>query len=98
MKIKIENKIFEQTKFKGRVLRNFLEIEEIFEEREKTGEFKASDLDLMTEFLVNTFDNQFTTDDLLDNLETHEIIEYFRQVAQETMKKTNDKMGKLAKK
>jgi len=98
MKIKIEDKTFEQTKFKGRVLRNLLEIQELFEEREKTGEFKVSDLDLMTEFLVNTFDNQFTTDDLLDNLETHEIMEHFRQVAQETMKKSNDKMGKLAKK
>lgn len=90
-------KTFEQTKFKGRVLRNLLEIQGIFEGKQEDT-FTIGDYDLMCEFLVNTFDNQFTTDDLLDGLETHEIMGCFGQVAEEIMKKTNDKMGKIAKK
>lgn len=90
-------KTFEQTKFKGRVLRNLLEIQGVFDGKQEDT-FTIEDYDLMCEFLVNTFDNQFTTDDLLDGLETHEIMGYFTQVAEEVMKKTNDKMGKLAKK
>lgn len=98
MKIKMGDKNFEQTKFKGRILRNLLEIQNILEEREEAQEFKVEDLDIMCEFIVNTFDNQFTTDDILDNLEFHEIIVFFKQIAEEIMKKTNGKMGKLAKK
>lgn len=98
MKIKMENKTHEQTKFKGRVLRNLLEIQGLLEARQEDEAFKVEDLDIMCEFLVNVFDNQFTTDDLLDNLEFYEIISYFRQVTEEIMKKTNDKMSKLGKK
>jgi hypothetical protein len=98
MKIKLDNKNFEQTKFKGRALRNLLEIQDELESKQEEGAFKKEDLDIMCEFIVNVFDNQFTSDDLLDELEFHEIIQYFRQIAEEIMKKTNDKMGKLIKK
>ena len=98
MKIKLEDKTYEQLHFRGRALRNLLEIQGILEERQDENTFKVEDLDMITEFLANVFDGQFTSDDLLDNLEFYEIIGYFRQVAEEIMKKTNDKMGKLAKK
>lgn len=98
MKIKIGNKTFEQLHFKGRALRNMLEIQGLLEAREEEQSFKIEDLDMITEFLVNVFDGQFTSDDLLDNLEFYEIVGYFRQVAQEIMKKTNDKIGKVIKK
>lgn len=98
MKLKIEGKTYEKLRFKGRVTRNLLEIQGILSDKESRGEFTTEDLDMMCEFLVNVFENEFTTDDLLDGLEFHEIIAYFRQVAQEIMKKTNDKMEALAKK
>lgn len=98
MKIKIEGKTYEQTKFRGRALRNLLEIQDILQNRQEEGNFKVEDLDLMCEFVVNVFDNKFTTDDLLDNLEFHEIISYFKQVAEEIKKKTNSKMEQLGKK
>jgi len=97
MKIKIDDKSYEQTKFKGRALRNLLEIQNILEEREEES-FKVDDLDIMCEFIANVFDNQFTSDDLLDNLEFHEIMECFKKIAEEIMKKTNNKMEKLGKK
>lgn len=98
MKIKLEDKTFEQTKFRGRTLRNLLEIQGQLEVKQEEGTFKAEDLDMMCEFLVNVFDNQFTSDDVLDNLEFFEIIQYFKQVAEEIMKRTNSKMGALTKK
>jgi len=98
MKIKINGQNYEQLKFKGRILRNLLEIQDRLTEQAANDSFTTKDLDVMCEFLVDTFDNQFTSDDLLDNLEFAEIVEYFRQIASEIMKKTNTKMEKLAKK
>lgn len=98
MKLMLGEDTYEQTKFKGRILRNLLEIQDTLEQRQEENVYKKEDLDLMCEFLVNTFDSKFTSDDLLDNLEFYEIIGYFRQVAEEIMKKTNNKMGKLVKK
>lgn len=96
MKIKLGDKTFEQLKFKGRIVRNLLEIEEQLEA--KNGRFDKNDLDVICEFLANTFDGSFSSDDLLDELEFPEIIGYFRQVQQEVAKKTNKKMSELAKK
>ncbi|HBJ2613335.1 TPA: hypothetical protein LA742_001796 [Clostridium botulinum] len=96
MKIIIDKKTYEQTKFKGRISRNLLEIQQHLEE---VGEdFKASDLDLLCEFIANVFDNKFTTDDLLDEFEFADIILTFRKIADEINKKTSKKFEQLAKK
>lgn len=98
MKIKLENKTYEQTKFKGRKVRNLLEVQSVLENKESEGNFKAEDIDLITEFIANCFENEFTSDNLLDSLEYYEILMIFHQIAEEISKRTNDKMGKLAKK
>ncbi|WP_251861971.1 hypothetical protein [Clostridium sp. Marseille-Q2269] len=96
MKIIICEKTYEQTKFKGRITRNLLEIQQHLEE---VGEnFKASDLDLLCQFIVNVFDNEFTTDDLLDEFEYSDIILTFRKITDEINKKTKKKFEQLAKK
>lgn len=98
MKIKLDNKVYEKTKFMASKARNLLEITSVLENREKEGVFKVEDFDLITEFIVNCFENEFTSDDLLNFLEYSEIQSIFYQIAEQIYKKTNDKMGKLAKK
>lgn len=96
MKIIIDGKTYEQNKFKGRITRNLLEIQEHMEKVEE--DFKASDLDLMCEFIANVFDNKFTTDDLLDEFEFGDIVLIFRKISDEISKRTSKKFEQLAKK
>ncbi|MBK1809138.1 hypothetical protein JHL18_00550 [Clostridium sp. YIM B02505] len=98
MKLKIGDKTYEQLKFKGRVMRNLLVIQQDFELKQQDNEFGAEDLDVMCEFIANAFGGQFTSDDVLDELEYAEIIEAFRNISSELSKKANAQMKKFEKK
>lgn len=98
MKITIGDKTYTQNKFKGRITRNLLEIQAVLSNKQTEGEFSLEDFDLINEFITSVFDNEFSTDDLLDELDFADILTIFKNIQEEISKKTNDKMSKLAKK
>lgn len=97
MKVKLGNKTYEVAKFSGMVVRNMLMVQKQMEEAEDTGEFGVEQIDLLTETIVTSFKNQFTTEELLNELDLGEIIEVFKNIAEEIGKKTQSKFDKLLK-
>lgn len=82
MKITIGKKTYEQTKFKGRLTRKALEMQEIL-----NGEtFTTKEYDAIITFLVDSFGNKFTSDDVLDEMENIEIMSAFNYVCEEVGK------------
>jgi len=82
MKIKIGKKTYEQTKFKGRLTRKALEMQDLL----NGDKFTTKEFDAIMTFLCDAFDNKFTSDDLLDELETTEIMADFAYVCEEVGK------------
>lgn len=98
MKIALNNKIYEQTKIKGRATRRFLEVKELLASSENKGDFTTTDFDIITTFIVDIFGNQFTTDDILDELDTQEIFSVFTDVCREIGEKMSGKVQQFEKK
>lgn len=82
MKIIIGKKTYEQTKFKGRLTRKAFEMQEIL----NGATFTTKEYDAIITFLCDAFDNKFTSDDVLDELENIEIMKDFNYVCDEVGK------------
>ncbi|MDF2803057.1 MAG: hypothetical protein K0S61_2960 [Anaerocolumna sp.] len=94
MKITIGKKTYEQTKFKGRLTRKALEMQEIL-----NGEtFTTKEYDAIITFLADAFDNKFTSDDVLDELENLEIMQDFNYICEEVSKHMSGAVDEYEKK
>lgn len=89
MKTKIGEVEYTQKKFKGRLVRNLLEIQNHLK---NTGEeMNNTEVDMILEFICLCFDNQFTPDDLLDELEWVEIQKLFIEIQEKITGKVTKK-------
>lgn len=79
MKITIGKKTYEQLKIKGRLVRKSLELQEILNGKE----FGTKEYDTIISFIVDTYDKQFTTDDVLDELSYKEIQKSYLDICNE---------------
>jgi hypothetical protein len=90
-------KVFESLKLKGRALRRYLEVQDVLEDADRAGTFNTSHFDLMMEFIVECFGNQFTTDELLDGVDIEDIYLHYRNLSKEIQEKTTKKMKNISK-
>ncbi|MDP4144162.1 MAG: hypothetical protein Q8936_06700 [Bacillota bacterium] len=95
MKVTIGEKTFEQTKIKGRAIRKFLEVKENLDTKEK--DFGTKEFDTIVNFIVDTFGNKFTSDDLLDELDASEIFKVFYDVCDDIGKQMSSKVNEFEK-
>lgn len=95
MKITIGDKIYEQTKIKGRLVRKSLEVQDMLEEKGR--KFGAKEYDEIISFIVDTFERKFTSDDVLDELESKEIMSVFYDICTEIGGNMGNSVDKLEK-
>ncbi len=93
-----KDKIFTLGEIKGSTYRKFLEIRDILLETDRSNaEYTVEHFDMMVEFLVKCFGNQFTADELLDSVDIWDINIYVAEVQKYINEKTASKMKKLSK-
>lgn len=100
LKLTIDNKekIFYLKKVKGSLYRRFLEIQQILIDSEKSeGGYGLEHFDMMVTFICQAFNNEFTEDQLLDDIGADEITLKFYEVAKFVGDKTAEGMKKMSK-
>lgn len=93
MKITINDKLYEQTKITGRLVRKCLELQEEVDGKA----FGLKEYDIIINFIVDAFGNKFTSDDVLDGLEYKDIQEQFKDICGEIGNNMNNTVGKFEK-
>ena len=94
MKITIKNKEFNSKKM---TLSNYKKYTEVRDRISEKDGYSYEDLEDMIDVLVFTFDNQFTNDDIEEDLEVDEIIYNFLRLDIEIFEKLNKKIDKTNK-
>jgi hypothetical protein len=78
---------------------DYYDVYDTVEESEKIhGRTTKNDFTLMKEFIVTLFDNQFTTEDIDENLSIVDLMAFWMLITKEINDKTLDKMEKILKK
>lgn len=90
-----KEKIFYLKRVKGSSYRMLLEMNQKIMNSNNDNELEM--LDMLVTFICQVFDNQFTEDDLLDNLEPHELMNVMFEISKMISEKTNKSMQKLSK-
>lgn len=99
MKIKIGQNNYEKTKIVCGIMTDYYDVMEVVSESEKVNGFTTKkDFQLIKEFLVNFFDNQFTTEDIDKELDTCDLMVFWSMIGQEVQDKTKSKLEKILKK
>lgn len=99
MKIVVKGKNYECTKIAGKKYDKFCDAMEEIEARQEKAEsgYGKDDVALMRSVLVEIFDNQFTTEDLYEDLDISDLIFKFIEVQGEIQTKLNNKIEKIQK-
>lgn len=95
MRITIGDKTYEQTKILGRLVRKSLEVQDMLEEKER--KFGAKEYDEIISFIVDTYERKFTSDDVLDCLESKQIMDAFYEICSEVGGNMGNSVDKLEK-
>lgn len=81
MKITINNNTYEQTKIKCRLGERYLDLAEEFKEAEvKNGILTAKEINKMIDFLVEVFENKFTSTEVKDEMDISEVVATFNYI------------------
>lgn len=90
MQIKLNNKTYTMPTVKAKVLRKAL----TFNEKMDFNNIKAKDLDELVDFVCEVYGNQFSVDDIYENLEAKELlptlIDSIQAITGETANKLNE--------
>lgn len=99
MKIIVNGKNFECTKIAGKKYDRFCDAMEEIEARQNKAEsgYGKDDVALMRGVIVDIFDNQFTTEDLYEDMDISDLIFKFIEVQGEIQTKLNNKIEKIQK-
>ncbi|MGG7077611.1 phage tail assembly chaperone G [Clostridium sardiniense] len=93
-----EKKNFALGTIKGKTQRRYYEIRDILIDAEKGEvEYRTEHFDMMVSFICECFNNKFTEDDLLDNLDITDINIWLMKIQKFIEEKTAAKMKKIAK-
>lgn len=106
MKIKLEiekdgelKKInFSTGRMRGRALKRMLEVQDVLDSAAENNSFTNDHYSLMCEYICEMFNNQFTTDELLDGADLEEIYEIFMELGKEIGNKALSKVQSVTKK
>lgn len=100
IKLNIDNKekIFYLKKVKGSLYRRFLEIQQILIDSENSEKgYGLEHFDMMVTFICQAFNNQFTENELLDDIGADEIALKFYEIAKFVSDKTAEGMKRISK-
>lgn len=93
-----KEKTFNLKKVKGSLYRKFLEIQQILIDLEKTETgYGLEHFDMMVTFICQAFNNEFTEDQLLDDIGADEITLKFYEIAKFVGDKTAERMKRISK-
>lgn len=94
MDITVKGKKYESGKMHRKKYSDYIEVRNKLNEKEI---FDDSDLDYMVSAIVKVFDNQFTEDDVNEDMEVSDIIFNFSAIDFEVATKVNKKVEKVTK-
>lgn len=94
MKIVVNNKEFDSGKMVRKKFKAYSEVRDDLTDKEI---FSDEDLDKMVKALVTLFDNQFTEDDINDDMDVSDIMLNFSAIDFDIATKVNNKAEKLQK-
>lgn len=99
MNLIVNSKEYKSKKITGKLYENYLETSEKIEkhQRENGVGWERESQKMAREFLVALFDNQFTEDDLLEDVEVSTVIAYFMLVDKTIQDQVTSKLEKIAK-
>ncbi|WP_286909314.1 phage tail assembly chaperone G [Clostridium sp. UBA1652] len=99
MKIKLGEKTYEVTKITCGKMTDYYDVMDAVSESEKVnGRTTKADFNLIKEFLVNFYNNQFTTEDIDNELDVIDLMTFWIGIGVEINQKTQSKVEKLIKK
>lgn len=84
-------------RMRGRQLKRMLEVQDVMQKAADKNEFTQEHYDLMCEFIVEIFNNQFSVDDLLDGIDLCDVYPTFTNLINDIGNKTMSKMENLIK-
>lgn len=94
MELKLGDRTYVMQNVKARSLRNAIELTEEI----NFNNMKVDDLDRLINFIVDLFGNQFTIDDVYDNLDANELVPTLTQCLNSLTGTLNAKLDKMPKK
>lgn len=93
MDITLNSKTYTTKTIKAKMVRKAVALTENVE----FDRLKTSDLDTLVDFVVETFDNQFTRDDVYENLEAHLLIPTLVSTIRGIISGMNDELNQFPK-
>lgn len=93
MQIELNNKIYIMPTVKAKMLRKTLTLNEKMD----FNNLKVNDLDELVNFVVELFDNQFSIDDIYDNVDSTELIPLLTKAIESVVGNTNKTLNKFPK-
>ncbi|GAA0856872.1 hypothetical protein QJR32_07135 [Clostridium baratii] len=98
LEINGEKKNFALGTIKGKTQRRYYEMRDILLDAEKGDlEYRTEHFDMMVGFICECFNNKFTADDLLENLDIADINIWIMKIQKFIEDKTAAKMKKISK-
>ncbi|UFH66461.1 hypothetical protein KQH81_08045 [Clostridium cadaveris] len=94
MKITINNKEYKSVKMTRKYYKIYMEA---FKQLENKEMYEDDDLDLMIKILVKLYDNNFTEDDINNELSVYEIVYNFMMLQENELLELNKKIEKAQK-
>lgn len=94
MELKLGDRTYVMQNVKARSLRNAIELTEEI----NFNNMKVDDLDKLVNFIVELFNNQFTIDDVYDNLDANELVPTLTACMNSLTGTLNAKLDKMPKK
>ncbi|MGJ7044651.1 phage tail assembly chaperone G [Thermoanaerobacterium thermosulfurigenes] len=94
MELKLGDRTYVMQNVKARSLRNAIQLTEEID----FNAMKVDDLDKLVNFIVELFNNQFTIDDVYDNLDANELVPTLTACMNSLTGTLNAKLDKMPKK